>query len=82
MAGYGADPVWTDHGEANLDELPISPRLRRRIREWAAAHDTLPTTQFRFQTPGGQRAFNHTGRRLARELGAELGPDYRVEFRA
>ena len=80
MAEYGADPVWTDSGELDLDDLPISPRLRRRLREWAALYDTLPATKFRFQTPGGQRAFNEAGTRLARDLQAELGPDYQVEF--
>ena len=32
---YTADPVWCSEGMVDLDELSISDRLRRDLREWA-----------------------------------------------
>jgi hypothetical protein len=80
MADYSADPIWSDAGGEDLDDLPISERLRRDLRAWGALHDTLPKTKFRFQTGGGPRAFSEAGRRLTKQLAAELGPDYTVTY--
>ena len=81
MADSSADPVWSDGGGGeDLDDLPISWKLRRDLRAWAALYDTLPGTQFRFQTPGGARGFNDTGKRLAKQLASELGPDWVVTY--
>src|SRR4051812_23882703 len=80
MAEYGADPVWSDWGGQDLDDLPISWKLRRDLRAWAALHDTLPGTKFRFQTPGGAKGFNDTGKRLTKHLAGELGPDWVITY--
>lgn len=32
---YTADPVWGSEGMVDLDQLSISDRLRRDLREWA-----------------------------------------------
>jgi hypothetical protein len=80
MADYGADPVWSDWGGEDLNDLPISSRLRRDLRAWAALYDTLPATKFRFQIPGGARGFNDTGERLTQQLAGELGPDWVVTY--
>jgi hypothetical protein len=80
MAEYSADPIWTDAGEVDLQSLPISDRLRRDLRTWADLFDTLPATKFRFQTPGGRKGFNQTGRQLAHRLEQELGHAYTVEY--
>ena len=80
MAEYSADPVWSDEGGEDLDDLPISLKLRRDLRAWAALYDTLPGTKFRFQTRGGTRGFNDTGKRLAKQLASELGPDWVVTY--
>lgn len=80
MAEYGADPVWSEWGGQDVDDLPISWRLRRDLRAWAALYDSSPGTKFRFQTPGGARGFTDTGKRLTKPLAAELGPDWTVTY--
>ena len=80
MADYGADPVWSESGAEDLDDLPISSKLRRDLRAWAGLYDTLPATRHRFQTPGGARGFNDTGKRLAKQLAGELGPEWVVTY--
>jgi hypothetical protein len=73
IADYGADPVWSDLGGEDLDELPIYERLRCDLRAWAALYDTFPETKFGFQTrvaPWLQR----TGKRLASSSPPSSGP--------
>ena len=45
MADYSADPLWDESpsggGMLRLDEMPLSPDLRRRLRAWADNHDRL-----------------------------------------
>lgn len=80
MAVYGADPVCSEWGGEDLDDLPISGKLRRDLRAWAGLYDSLPATKFRFQTPGGARGFNDTGKRLAKQLAGALGPEWVVTY--
>ena len=80
MADYGADPVWMDDGEANLDMLAISERLREGLRAWARRHDELLGPQFEVRERGRYRQWVAEGRRHARDLQAELGAEYQVTY--
>ncbi len=68
---YSADVLWDDDnaylGELE-DLLPMSEDLRRRLKAWARRVDDADGADDPAEVRG-----------LARELGAALGPDFRVE---
>lgn len=76
MADYGADPLWDREGVmADLTELPVSPALILRLRDWAGWYE-------RNDEWGGvadRIAFSAAGHLIARAIKAEL-PDWTVIY--
>ncbi|MFC7489360.1 MULTISPECIES: hypothetical protein [unclassified Knoellia] len=81
MADYAADPVWTDEGMADLEYLPISPRLRDDLREWAREWELILGPTFQVREKDSYRRWLAAGRRHALDLQKELGPTFEVEYR-
>ncbi len=82
MAEYSAFPIWDISGDGpygwqymvDPETLPISDRLRTDLEAWAAFYE-CPSGSRR-----GRKGWYAQGRRLARDLQAELGPDCEVVF--
>jgi hypothetical protein len=66
---------------ASFDEatLPIDQDLRARIREWVDEYTDSIGSPERWSSDWGLQ-HDRRGHALSRELQAQLGPDYRVEF--
>lgn len=79
---YGADPVWDLQGEVDLDGFDVSDRLRKDLREWARAWEGLMGKDFRLKEGDVHVDWRRRGRRLARDLARELGPETEVLFEA
>lgn len=80
---YGADPVWTDSGEADLPGLPIPARLRDELREWARDWEDLMgfrTARYSIVDESAHERWRQRGLRLAQQLQHDLGSSYRVEY--
>ncbi|MDE9364726.1 hypothetical protein PZ938_03845 [Luteipulveratus sp. YIM 133132] len=77
---YGADPVWAERGMVDLDDLPISSRLRTDLRTWAARWEQLMGQDFRIREKDSHNEWQRAGRRLARDLQRELGDDAVVTY--
>jgi hypothetical protein len=81
MADYSAFPVWDISGTGpfgwqfmvNPETLPISSRLRADLWAWAAVYENPSRRQ-------SLKEWYAQGRRIARDLEAELGPDCEVVF--
>jgi hypothetical protein len=90
MTDYHCFPLWEplEDGTRNVspDELPLSSDLREALREWAAAYDRTLNHDYPplsgFASPAEEGAFEVEGRRLWKELQAQLGPTYRVVYRS
>ena len=88
MPDYGCWPVWEPGGEPYAleeEDLPISPALRERLWEWAGRFDAILDHDYppdsAFASPAEEERFREDGRVLARDLAAELGPGFTVEYR-
>ncbi len=79
---YSADPVWADDGMVDLGRLPVSDRLRAELRAWAREWERLLGPQFEVREKDAYAAWLTVGRRHARHLQAELGPDWTVLYEA
>lgn len=77
---YFADPVWAEDGMVDLDDLPISTRLRDGLRAWAREWERLLGKQFEVREKDAYAAWLEVGRQHARHLQAELGPEWTVEY--
>jgi len=81
-AEEGAFPVWMPDGQPDDIDERISEALRVRLQEWCDqvcgihGHMTRPPDP-RLTKAGSA---NQTGRRLARDLQAELGRGYQVLY--
>ena len=80
-ADYGASPLWTDGESTPIEHFCLSPRLTEELHRWAA--------EFDMTTPRGPRMrrggyvppdWLDRGRRLARQLQAEVGDAYLVVY--
>jgi hypothetical protein len=88
MPEYHAFPLWEERedgaGNVSPDELPLSPELRAALADWAAAYDGTLNQDYPpgsgFASPAEEEAFEAEGRRLEKELQAQLGPAYRVVY--
>lgn len=84
---YSASPTWSCPGDGNveLEELPISSTLRRRLRLWA---DRYEPTDYNaapgeeFGDDSVREAFDAEGRSLWRALAEELAPELRVSHKS
>lgn len=79
---HAADPVWADDGMVDLDDLPISQRLRDALRAWAREWERLLGPRFEVTEKDAHAAWLEVGRRHARHLQGELGPEWQVEYTA
>lgn len=80
MADYTADPVWTDEGMGDLEDLPISARLRKELREWAHEWKLILGPSFEVREKDRYRRWTASGERHALHLEKELGPAFEVEY--
>ena len=80
MADYAADPVWTKEGMADLDDLPISPRLRADLRAWAHEWELILGRTFVVREKERYQRWLASGQCHAKALQKELGPRYEVEY--
>jgi hypothetical protein len=63
-----------------LDELPLSPALKKRLRSRAARSDRLVETNYEWPTATERTRWVDVGRSLCQETRAELGPSFDVEY--
>jgi hypothetical protein len=70
----------------DLEELPISSDLKSAIKVWddeyQATFDSDYPPDSSFPTPEAKKAHVERGATLAKRLQEELGPTYRVEYKA
>lgn len=93
-ADYQCWPLWWDGGDrvGDIDPatLPLSPGTVERLLDWARrfdaqldlAHPGMPEEGGSPMTEEEHRAWAAEGRALAAQVQAELGPGYRVAYRA
>ena len=83
MADYGAFPLWgvdADPGDIEWsgmlspEQLPLSPDLVERLKEWAASHDETLGPTFEWPSEATRYAFVQKGWQLLHLLRAELNP--------
>ncbi|KRE62678.1 hypothetical protein [Nostocoides sp. Soil756] len=79
---HSADPVWADDGMVDLDRLPVSARLRDALRAWAREWERLLGPAYVVREKDAYAAWLEAGRRHARDLEAELGRGWSVEYTA
>ena len=89
MSDYHCFPLWeyTDDGDlydnVNPDDLPLTNELKSALHAWADAYDRTLNQEYPpesgFASPE-EEAFEAEGRRLWRELQAQLGPEYKVVY--
>lgn len=63
-----------------LDRLPLSAKLKIRLRAWASRYDTLMDTGYEWPSPADEAAWVMDGRALWKPVRDELGPDYDVRY--
>lgn len=80
-ADYGASPLWTDGESTPIEYFSLSPRLSEQLHRWAAEFD-VTTPKGRRMKRGGYVPTDwlDRGRRLARQLQAEVGDTYLVVY--
>jgi hypothetical protein len=61
----------------DLDDLPVTPELRQRLRDWEEVFDRQDESPS--SAPFDAAAFSRTGRELAREVKREL-PEWTVVY--
>jgi hypothetical protein len=79
MADYCADACWNRDGAAmDLDEFPLSPETKVRLREWQWFHDYFGDChKGRSERKFPDEMFDKWGEILAAQVKKEL-PDYEV----
>ena len=88
MAEYGGTVLWgveaTDIGPINPDDLPLTAELKTALQAWADVYDKTLNEGYPpdsgFASPAEEEAFELEGRRLWKELQAQLGPAYKVVY--
>ena len=88
MADYQCPPIWERVGDdlAPKDpaSLPISAALAERIVAWSAEYggtlNAADPASSGFPSDDAEIDWNKRGRGLWRELRAELGADFRVDY--
>ncbi len=86
MADYLADPLWYRASSGvvtymiRLESLPLSAKLRERLRAWASRYDALMETGYEWPNPAEEAAWVVDGRSLWNILRVELGPGYDVRY--
>lgn len=88
MADYQCFPLWEalDDGTHNVnpDDLPLTADLKSALRNWSASYDRTLNQEYPpdsgFASPAEEEAFEAEGRRLWKELQAQLDPEYKVAY--
>jgi hypothetical protein len=88
MAEYGNTVLWgidaADIGPIDLDQLPLTVDLKNALRAWAETYDKTLNQEYPpdsgFASPEDEAAFEAEGRRLWKDLQAQLGPEFRVSY--
>jgi hypothetical protein len=96
MTDCGADPIWTadENSMVSLEQLPISSRLKSRIRTWASRWEDFAWESMRYDdvvngqidgpaepVPNGAfEEIDREGRQLCEDLRAELAGRCRVAY--
>ena len=79
---YAADPVWGAEGMVDLDSLLIGEDLKLELREWARDWEDQVGRDYRITDHDRHAAWLQLGRRLAKDLARELGPEVEVSYEA
>jgi hypothetical protein len=90
MAEYGGTVLWgvdaADIGAIDPDHLPLTADLKAALRAWADTYDKTLNQEYPpdsgFASPAEEEAFETEGRRLWRDLQAQLGPEYKVVYKS
>jgi hypothetical protein len=89
MADYHCGPLWIyDDGDLLANDIPVglslTDDLKVALHNWAAAYDRTLNQDYppdsAFASPAEEEAFEAEGRRLWKELQAQLGPGYKVVY--
>jgi hypothetical protein len=87
MPDFNCFPLWKAGGEignVDPDDLPLTGDLKAALQAWASAFDKTLNQEYPpdsgFANPAEEAAFETEGRRLWRELQAQLGPEYKVVY--
>jgi hypothetical protein len=88
VADYGGDMLWgadaDNVGPIDPDDLPLTPELKKQLREWAERFDRNLSTpaqqEWGFSSEAEKVAFDAEGKRLWAELRSQLGPAYDVSY--
>jgi hypothetical protein len=79
-ADFSADGVWDRQGKlCDLDGLPVSDGLKKRISAWMEWFDRGADPSDRNSIPFDVRVFSEQGLEIARDLKREL-PDWTVVY--
>jgi hypothetical protein len=89
MADYQCFPLWEYRdgeltGNVNPDDLPLTRELKSALHAWSASYDRTLNQEYPpdsgFASPAEEEAFETEGKRLWKELQAQLGPEYQVSY--
>lgn len=84
MPEFFAEPLWDrttpDGSYLELDELPISPTLRERLRGWSDRFEALALTDYHWESPQVELEYWVEGWRIAGALQQEFGLDVQVLY--
>jgi hypothetical protein len=89
MAEYGLTVLWWGHdsgkiGPIDPESLPLNTELKAALHEWAIRYDGTLNREYPpdsgFASPADEEAFEAEGKRLWKELQAQLGPAYHVAY--
>lgn len=88
MADYDCWPLWEagkEVGNVNPEELPLSDELKSRLQAWAEQYDQtlnrLDLASSGFVDLRTRKHFENEGALLCKQLQAELGDAFEVEYR-
>jgi hypothetical protein len=88
MADFGCHPIWHVDGSevGNIDpgELGLSAALVERLATWAEAYEGImdwgDPGSAGFASPQDEAQFDAEGARLAEQIRAQLGDEWRVDL--
>ncbi|MFJ5159785.1 hypothetical protein ACIP6T_11490 [Pantoea sp. NPDC088449] len=88
MADYQCHPLWDispeNYGDISPEELPISSKLKDRLREWAERYDAIlninDPVSSGFKSEEEKKQFIDDGYKLAHHLQEELGDKYNIIY--
>jgi hypothetical protein len=80
-ADFDASPLWTHEGNLQIEALSLSPRMSDELQRWADDFDATAPRGPRMKSGGYiPNDWTERGRRLARQLQAEVGETFMVVY--